>query len=125
MNLEELLIHMQGLGLGTPGQNLFRHQMPEQIQEGLLVTSQVPADIHPYVIQYRKGSIQVIARSPNGDAAITKLNGVVDAISGEGLDLPSARVLRLYPRHEPLLYPKSEGALYEASVNFDIVFTLK
>lgn len=125
MNPEELLVHMQDLGLGVIGQDLFRHHMPEKVSSGLLLTIQTPTSVNPYAIGYRKGQIQLVARAKTADQATAKANDTIKTLSGEGLDLPSVKVLRLYPRHEPLLYPKSEGALYEASVNFDIVFVQK
>lgn len=123
--IEQLLAHLQALGLGEVGVNLFRHKMPAPVESGLLVVTLMPIEVHPDARQYYSGTVQIIARARTVDGATQKANSVIDAIGDEIIDLETVKIVHLRPRHLPLPFPSSEGDLVEASVNFDIKFLTK
>lgn len=124
MNLQPIVDKLQTESLGTPGVDLFREQMPHQVVKGMLVTQQMPVERNPYAPGYRKGSFQVIVRDAVYDDARTTANSVIDAITGDGITLGDMKFRFIRARHDPLLFPRSDGDLVEASVNFDFVYSL-
>ena len=118
MNLEGIADALSDAGLGVKGQTLFVDHMPAQCEKGLLVTSQVPIAIDPYIKSLRRGSFQVIVRDNSGADARAVADSVIDAMPGEGAVIADMKFLTLMPQSEPLLFPRSSGDLVEASVNF-------
>lgn len=127
MNLLVIAQKLQTLEFGSLGTNLFYEHMPVTVKRGLLVTAQTPITRDKYVARLRSGSFQVIARQLDDedyqDPEVI-LNGVIDAIAGENVIIGDMRFLYLRARHDPLVFPKSDGNVVEASVNFDILFTV-
>lgn len=123
MKLQAVVDKIESEGLGVPGQTLFRDQMPSSVNDALLVASKTPFMTHPYVHEYRKGQIQLIARTSSEDNSRSKLESVITALASNGRQIfGSAVFLRFWPAHEPLVYSRSSADLVEASVNFDVVF---
>lgn len=120
MNLQAILQYIQDQGHGTIGTDLFREHMPDY-QQAVLITSQVPIQIDPYTCLCR-GSIQVIARSIDEDLASNKAKQISSALRVSGVDIGDMHIYHMFPRNEPLVYPRSEGDLIEASVNVDISY---
>ncbi len=123
MDLMPIVQYLEHEGLGTIGKDLFRNHMPAQVDEGLLVTCQMPIVIDRYIGVCR-GSFQVIARSPDWERPRLKMIEVTNVLNGQGMILGNMLFHYIKPRHEPMLFPKSESDLVEASVNFDFVFGL-
>lgn len=122
MNLQPILEHLQAQGLGEIGKTLFRHKMPHEVPAGLLLASQTPIQIHPYLEAVRKGSFQVIARGATEDEVEQRLNQVSEILSVQGLVLGGMRFFYIRPEHEPLIFPRSESDFVEASVDFAFVY---
>jgi hypothetical protein len=123
MNLESIVQFMREKGLGTPGQNLFAYGMPESVSQGLLVTSQMPIQRNKYVTQLRRGEFQVIARGSLHAELIDRLNSVSDALNVQGVIIGDMNFRFIVPLNNPLVFPRADSRLLEASVNFEFAFT--
>lgn len=122
MRLEPIAQHLEANGHGVIGQDLFYHHMPESIEEGLLVTMRLPAKREQYALAMRRGSFQVIARGRDEDALEERLRAVSSTLNAQGLQLGDMNFRFIHPKHDPLVYPRSDSRLVEAAVNFDFVF---
>lgn len=122
MNLLDMVAFMQTKGLGIPGRTLFAYTMPDSISEGLLVTSQVPIARNPYAQQLFRGEFQVIARGSEHHALITRLEGVSNALTVQGVKMGDMNFRFIIPLNAPLVFPRAESRLLEASVNFEFAF---
>ena len=122
MNLAPIVELLEAENFGTIGKDLFRNFMPHDVREGLLVTIQMPVEIDRY-LNYCKGSFQVVARGTDWESPRLVMVDVSKVLCGEGLSLGDMYFYFMRPRHEPLIFPKSEGDLIEASVNFDFIYS--
>lgn len=102
----------------VPGKNLFHSFMPSEVEAGTLILTRVPIMIDPYH-GLRKGTFQVICRNKNlvaaHDAATTILNGIVN----EGVTKGGVNFRFIKALNEPLVFPRTEGGQFEASVNYN------
>ncbi len=122
MNLLDVVEFMRQKGLGVPGRSLFAYAMPDSIAEGLLVTSQVPIARNPYAHQLFRGEFQVIARGAEHQKLITRLESVSDALTVQGVKMGDMSFRFIFPMNAPLVFPRAESRLLEASVNFQFAF---
>lgn len=102
----------------VPGKNLFHSFMPSEVETGTLILTRVPIMIDPYH-GLRKGTFQVICRNKNlvtaHDAATAILRGVVnEGVTKGGVNFRFVKAL-----NEPLVFPRTEGGQFEASVNYN------
>jgi hypothetical protein len=123
MNLESIVQYMQTQGLGSPGRDLFAYGMPDGVNRGLLVTSQMPILRNKYVSQLRRGEFQVIARGSLHADLINTLNSVSNALTVQGVTIGTMNFRFIMPLNNPLVFPRAESRLLEASVNFEFAFT--
>jgi hypothetical protein len=120
MNLQVFIEQLAAGGLGTPGLNLFRNEMPAEARIAWLITSQTPTFIADHGT--RTGELQIIARAESVDAAKAMAEQAMSLMPGPG-QIGDYRFWVIHPKHEPLGYPGSDGGLYEASVNYRVVYT--
>lgn len=119
MKLEDALVQLikDGAGL-VPGKNLFHSFMPSEVVTGTLILTRVPINIDPYS-GLRKGTFQVICRNKNlvlaHDAATAIINGIVN----EGVTKGGVNFLFVKALNEPMVFPRTEGGQFEASVNYN------
>lgn len=123
MNLSSMVEFLQQKGLGVPGQNLFAYAMPDSIAQGLLLTAQMPIQRDMYVLELYRGEFQVIARGSTHDELIARLNSVSDTLTLQGDVIGTMHFRFIVPMHAPLVFPRAESRLLEASVNFKFAFT--
>jgi len=125
MDIAALLTYIETGGFGIKGESLFRGFMPSRVKEGVLLVTQVPSLISPYT-GLRQGAFQLIARASNEDRAreiAATIIPFLDRVDGLVCGTTNYHVVRA--RHDPLTFPASAGAdVYEASVNFDVVYTI-
>lgn len=121
MKLSPLLAHMETAGLGTRGVDLFRDHLPSQITKGLVLLSQTNITIDKYT-GLRKGAIDVVARGSTEEEAHDLAMASIDALCGYGLRIGGYHFYHILPESEPLVYPRSDNGLIEASVVFDVIF---
>ena len=119
MKLEETLVAIiQASGLGIPGKTLFHTHMPAGIGAGILVMARVPVMIDPYT-DLRKGTFQVIVRAATIQAASGLAEQLMPVLMTEGAKHGEVRFLFIKPEHDPLVFPRTEGGQFEASVNYN------
>jgi hypothetical protein len=119
MKLEDAVVALIGTRVAgfTQGVNLFHSHMPAQITDGTLILTRVP--IYPDAYNgMRKGTFQVIVRGTDLVAAHDKASAIAKALRGEGAVAGDVKFLFIFPENEPLVFPRTEGSLFEASVNF-------
>lgn len=122
MNLLDVVAFMRQKGLGEPGRDLFAYAMPGTVENGLLVTSQVPVARHPYVKRLIRGEFQVIARGAEHESLIARLESVSDALTVQGVTMGKMNFRFIRAVNVPLVFPRAESRLLEASVNFEFAF---
>jgi hypothetical protein len=124
MNLEPILDYIASRGLGVKGVDLFAHSMPAKVKNGVMVMINSPATIHPYQKCKRNGTLQVMVRGVTYGDIGNKAEAISSLLDAEGLVLGGLKLLIIYPLHEPMIYPRSEGSLLEASVNFNFTYVI-
>lgn len=124
MNLEALAGLIQQAGLGVPGQSLFVEHLPETVKQGvLLIGPSTGTRIDYEVIGYYKTNFQVIVRAPNYLAGDQLSKQIMNALTVAKHEIaPGYFVNYMRPRHEPVVYPISEGGHLEFSVNYDVCY---
>lgn len=130
LGLEQLAAVLAAANLGTPGQSLFIHRMPAEIQQGiLLLTPLAGMEIDHELPGWRRGGFQMIVRATSANNAIQLALSAGTALTWAqpktlaAISLyPAMRVLFCRPLHDPIMYPRSDGNLIEASVNFEMAY---
>lgn len=126
--MEQVAALLAAAGLGTPGKDLFVHRMPDGCPAGLVVLNRLAAQAIDWNLpRYRRDSFQVVARHRLPLEAERLARRAMEALTLFGWrELPPAgaverptAVMFIRPRHEPIVYPRSESDLHEASVNYD------
>lgn len=121
MKLQQAIVDLiQANGLGQPGKDLFRGYMPAEVETGTVVLARVAIEEDPYS-GIKKGTFQVVTRAATGDLAYDKAAAIKKLLRLEGVDLSGVSFKFILPRHEPLVFPRSDGGQYEASVNYQFV----
>lgn len=122
MNLEPVLQYLSQEGHGDPGVDLFREFLPHDIERGIVLLSMNPVPIHPY-LETRRGSFQIIGRDRDLDRLREKMESVSGAFAGgSGLVLGDMNFHFIIPEYEPLMFPRTESGIQEASVSFAFSF---
>ncbi|MET2951340.1 minor capsid protein [Vibrio owensii] len=109
------------------GRTVFVGFLPGKITEGLLFTTNGQINKNHYT-QLHEGTVQIVYRCSNAAKSARVMRQVTHALSGfefGNLETDSVRILKFLARAEPLVYPRQESGLYEASVNFDVVCSFK
>lgn len=118
MKLETALVNIiQAAGHGQIGRTLFHTHMPAQVTEGTLVLTRVAIFKDPFT-GLRKGPFQVVCRAATPEAAHGKAVAIIDALRTEGAVLNEVDFKFIFPINEPLVYPRTDGGQFEASVNY-------
>lgn len=120
MNLEHIVDYLEAAGIGKKGKTIYAYSMPKQAH-GVLVLARAPISIHPYQKGRNDGSFQVSVRGTRYEEITGKANEVIKALFGEGLVMGDLKFLSITPIHQPFIYPRSDGSMLEASVNFNFV----
>jgi hypothetical protein len=127
MDLEAIAIKLEVDGLGTRGVDLFYDNMPVAVTRGLLITAQMPIKRNLYVPSMRTGAFQVISRQLDDvdyvDPALI-LESAIASLSGQGVTIGSMNFRYIRAESDPFVFPRSDGDIIEASVNFDFLFTV-
>ena len=116
----------EGASVGfTPviGQNVFIGYMPSQVAHGLLFAATIPLNQNHYTNLFTGGA-QVIYRSDAPDKSAKVMRQVAVILQGFNVGTLAAdgiRVLKILPRHEPIMYRREDNGTFEASVNFDVI----
>lgn len=109
--------YLRDIGQGELGNTLFYGFMPHQIPTGSVVLCRTPIEEDAYT-GLRKGTFQVVTRDATADLAYNKAAAIRRVLRLEGADIGNVSFKFILPRHDPLVYPRSDGGLFEASVNY-------
>lgn len=131
MWLEDLGNYLRAQNVAGIGSSVFVYTLKENDVGAMLTahTSGVLASLD--IPDYYKGPLQLVVRATNPKDAEQQATAIVKVLSSTekqklgqaiGFTLPTIQVNYVYPRHLPVVYPRSDGNYYEASVNFDICF---
>lgn len=119
MKFEDSLIQHIAANFPTlvPGRSLFHSHMPADVVSGVLVMARVPVMVDPYT-GMRKGTFQVVCRDLKIVLAHDRATAIMKAIASEGVVVGEVDFRFIKPQHEPLVFPRTEGAQFEAAVNY-------
>ena len=119
MKLEDALVaHFAAKVPGLlPGKTLFHSHMPGEVVVGTLIMARVPImkDLYSGM---RKGTFQVICRDLKIALAHDRASAIMKAVESEGVIVGGVNFRFIKPQHEPLAFPRTDGAQFEASVNY-------
>lgn len=126
--IEAITEYVRSLHIEGIDQNVFAYNL--KVDEGaVFVASALGVD--PEIPKMYRGSFQLVVRGRDISSTQSIAKKISDALDyneriSKGLapdiGVHPYVVKYIRPRHLPLLYPRSDGDLYEASVNFDICF---
>lgn len=127
LTVEHIVARLAASGLGIAGKDLFAYHMPETIKQGLVVTSRLEGEeIDEGMGSYRRGTFQIVARSPSFPTSAQLVRRAATAVALRGWQTlpaagaaPATAVLFIRAQAEPILFPVSDGDLVEASVDFE------
>lgn len=122
MNIENVVDFLAANGVGVKGKTLFGRSLPASAKSAVLVIANSRINRHPYQKGRRDGTFQVIVRGITYSEIESKAESIMTLLDGEGITMGSDHFLSIYPQHEPMIYPRSEGGLLEASVNYNIIY---
>lgn len=128
MDLDALAAYIADSGLGVVtgrDKTIFVYDMPEKVARGVLL--KLPDDGVPIDHElpgYRKTGFQVIVRDNDYVKGMKAANDISTALnlSNTTVGTMSCRFIR--PKHEPIVFPVSQGDTLEFSVNFDATYSL-
>lgn len=112
-----IVAYLHDRGHGEPGLDLFYGFMPHQVTAGSVVLARSAIEIEPYT-GIRKGTFQVVTRDATSDLAYNKAAAIAKVLRLEGAVIGALSFKFILPKHDPLVYPRSDGGLFEASVNY-------
>lgn len=118
--LDSIITLIQTNSLGVPGKTLFRDYMPSDIKSGTLVLARVAIEIDPYT-GLRKGSVQIVSRDKTPDLARKRASDIMKVVKLEDAVVAGVSFKFIRPKHEPIVFPRADGGLFEASVNYQFV----
>lgn len=118
MKLESAIVQrLHAAGKGVPGKSLFHSFMPAQISVGTLVLTRV-AIMRDAYSGLRKGQFQVVCRGTTAEAVHAMAVEALEALRGEQVMVGNVNFLFIFPLHEPIVFPRTDGGQFEASVNY-------
>ena len=107
--------------LGTLGVNIFTHFMPVRVTTGILILPRLSGELIDYDLPgMRRGGFQVVVRVPDYDEAL--INSIIPLLTIDGKVVDGLDIKYIHPRHDPVVYPATDGNNIEYSVNFDAVY---
>lgn len=125
MKLDALAQILIDEGIATAGVDLFIHKMPSNIKVGVLLLNKLSGTPIDFELPgYRRTGFQVIVRHTDYAQGIMLANNVSTALTFKGVEstLGDMLIKHILPKHEPVVFPVSEGDFLEISVNFDAVY---
>ena len=119
MKLEAVAEILHAQGIAIKGQNLYIHNMPEGVQDGLLLLDDpdMPTEIDEYIPKLRKSNFRVIVRKKAYEEAMALAGQVSAALNLYNQTVNGLKFLRLRPTYDPIAFPNAESDVIEVSVN--------
>lgn len=134
MWIEELALHLREAEIAGLGNEIYAFTMREGIKGAMITSANSGMMADNELPGLYRGSFQVVVRAYSIRDAYDTSIALINALNShkkkeDGLaaafELPTIIVNYIYPRHLPVIFPRSDGAFYEASINFDICFLEK
>lgn len=111
---------VENQGLATFGEDLYIYQMPEGMQDGVLLLDDTdrPTEVDEYIPKLKKSDFRAIVRGKSYPLAMERALQVSNALNlYEHQASNGIKFLRLKPTYDPIAYPVSGGDVVEVSVN--------
>ena len=127
MNLLDLAEYLeaQDIGLRVKGmeKNLFLTHMPAQLRTGVLMRESAPGTVFDHELpQFYRVSFQVVVRHDDFLKGRKIAEDVSASLTVHEVTIGSMHLHYIRPRHQPFVFPASQGDLLEFSVNFDACY---
>lgn len=131
MWLQDIAEYVRDQSVDGIGMNVFIYTLKENDVGAMFTSLNTGMNASNELPDFYKGPLQLIVRSVSPKQAHDQAQAISDLLSSHkrnalgvdaGLSLPTIKVNYIYPRHLPVVYPRSDGSFFEASVNFDICF---
>ncbi len=130
MRLEDIAEYLVSLDIGLKTRdsekNLFVNYMGPKIPKGVLIReSYMGTPINHYLPDYFRTSFQIIVRDSDYVEGRRKADMILESLTvKQSRTIGTMSVRQILPRHEPLVYPVSEGNRLEWSMNFDAAYSV-
>lgn len=131
MWIEELANYIRAQNIEGIGESVYCYTLKQNNMGAMLTSHNTGINTINDLPDYYKGVLQIIVRSNNPKDSQTQINAIVSLLNsnerrktgmGMTLDLTETKFNFILPKHIPVIYPRSDGDFYEASVNFDVCF---
>ena len=131
MWIEDLGNYIRNQNVPGIGQNVFLYTLKENDMGAMLTSHNTGILSSNDIPDYYKGQLQIIVRSRTPKDSQTQavaITNLLDSNTQRKLGLASELALNsvkfnyIFARHFPVIYPRSDGDFYEASINFDVCF---
>ena len=125
MILEAVAEFLKSERVAVGGKDLFIHEMPSKVSIGvLLLTPLSGTTINHELPKYRTAGFQVIVRHTDHVNGRLLVDQVMASLTMANVTLGGLKVNFIRPKHEPVVYPTSEGDFLEFSVNYDANYVM-
>lgn len=131
MWIEDLATYIRGENVDGIADNVFVYTLRADEYGAMLTTHTQGVLNSPEIPDRYKGPLQLIVRQASAKASLAQAQAISNLLSSHekrkvgadiSLELDTVIFSYIYPRHLPVVYPRSEGDFYETSVNFDVCF---
>ena len=131
MWIEDLANYVRSLSLPGIANNVFLYTLKENDVGAMFTTRGGGLQSLNEIPNYYKGPLQLIVRSASPQDSQSQILAIINALDSTqkraqglpiGLNLQTVQFNYIYANSFPLIYPRSDGDFYEASVNFDVCF---
>jgi hypothetical protein len=131
MWLEDLAQYIREGAIAGVGNSVFVYTLKESDVGAMLTSQNTGMKTDNELADFYKGGFQLILRSSNPKTANDQAQAISDYLNSHrkeamgqdsGFVLPTIKVNYIFPRHLPVVFPRSDGSFFEASINFDICF---
>lgn len=99
----------------------FVNEIPSEAEKAILVFQEA-IPVNHEISGYYRGYVQVVVRSDDQEKAETVARDLFEKLNVSSVQIGSTYFSFMRPEHLPLVYPRTGGDLYEASVNFEVAF---
>ena len=121
---EEIANYLEERQFAKQGKTLFLYRLPHEIKDGILLIDRMTgAERFRDLPGYSKTRFRGIVRATRMCDLQSRAFALSEALNFKE-ETRVGRVLfkELYPINDPIVYPMSEGAFFEAAINFQTAF---
>ena len=125
MKLEPLAEWLECEGYGKRAKDIFVHHMPDDRNGILLKLLPAGQRTYPDIPDLRRSRFQVIVRGYGYETGFEKAWALREALAWDDRSevlSDEIRIAHMFPRHDPIPFPYSEGDNLEIAVTFDAAY---